>query len=152
MARRLKMIARELEVPLICLAQLNRQAEMTRDNRPKLSHLRESGAIEQDADMVVFIHRPEKYGIFDDDDGNSLVRLSEILLSKNRNGPVGDIILRFRDEFAKFVELDEMPVDKISSNDDVNTYTVGSKMNNYSGPKGKGDSNKKHGGINKPPF
>jgi len=80
------------------------------------------------------------------------VGLAEILLSKNRNGPVGDIILRFREEFAKFVELDEMPVDEMSPNDELNTYTVGSKMNNYFGRKGKGDSNKKPGSGNKPPF
>ena len=61
MARRLKVLAREIEVPVLCLAQLNRQAEMTRDNRPKLNHLRESGAIEQDADVVLLVHREEYY-------------------------------------------------------------------------------------------
>jgi len=152
-SRSLKSIAKELDVPIIALSQLNRSVEIrSGSKRPQLSDLRESGAIEQDADMVLFIHRPEKYGIFEDDDGNSLVGLSEILLSKNRNGPVGDIVLRFRDEFAKFVELDEMPVNKMSSSDDLNTYTVGSKMNSYSGQKGKGDSNKKPGSGNKPPF
>jgi len=152
-SRSLKSIAKELDVPIIALSQLNRSVEIrSGSKRPQLSDLRESGAIEQDADMVIFIHRPEKYGLFEDDDGNSLVGLAEILLSKNRNGPVGDIILRFREEFAKFVELDEMPVDEMSSNDELNTYTVGSKMNNYFGRKGKGDSNKKPGSGNKPPF
>lgn len=61
MARRLKILSRELDVPIICLAQLNRQTEMTKDNRPKLSHLRESGAIEQDADVVLMVHREEYY-------------------------------------------------------------------------------------------
>ena len=152
-SRSLKSIAKELDVPIIALSQLNRSVEMrSGSKRPQLSDLRESGAIEQDADMVLFIHRPEKYGLFEDDDGNSLVGLAEILLSKNRNGPIGDIVLRFREEFAKFVELDEMPVDEISSNDDLKTYTVGSKMNNYSGQKGKGGSNKKPGASNEPPF
>jgi len=94
----------------------------------------------------------EEYGIFEDDDGNSLVGLAEILLSKNRNGPIGDIILRFREEFAKFTELDEIPVSEMSSNDDLKTYTVGSKMNNYSGQKGKGGSNKNPEASNEPPF
>ncbi len=152
-SRSLKSIAKELDIPIIALSQLNRSVEIrSGSKRPQLSDLRESGAIEQDADMVLFIHRPEKYGIFEDDEGNSLVGLAEILLSKNRNGPTGDIVLRFREEFAKFVELDEMPVDEISSNDDLKTYTVGSKMNNYSGQKGKGGSNKKPGASNEPPF
>ena len=152
-SRSLKSIAKELDIPIIALSQLNRSVEIrSGSKRPQLSDLRESGAIEQDADMVLFIHRPEKYGIFEDDDGNSLVGLAEILLSKNRNGPIGDIILRFREEFAKFVELDEMPVDEKSSNDNLKTYTVGSKMNNYSGQKGKGGSNKNPGASNEPPF
>ena len=152
-SRSLKSIAKELDVPIIALSQLNRSVEIrSGSKRPQLSDLRESGAIEQDADMVLFIHRPEKYGLFEDDDGNSLVGLSEILLAKNRNGPVGDIVLRFRDEFAKFVELDEVPVDEMPSNDELNTYTVGSKMNNYYGRKGKGDSNKNRGVSEKPPF
>ncbi|MBE9510100.1 MAG: replicative DNA helicase [Bacteroidetes bacterium] len=152
-SRSLKSIAKELDIPIIALSQLNRSVEIrSGSKRPQLSDLRESGAIEQDADMVLFIHRPEKYGIFEDDDGNSLVGLAEILLAKNRNGPIGDIILRFRDEFAKFVELDEIPVSEMSSNDDLKTYTVGSKMNSYSGQKGKGGSNKKPGAGNEPPF
>lgn len=152
-SRSLKSIAKELDVPIIALSQLNRSVEIrSGSKRPQLSDLRESGAIEQDADMVLFIHRPEKYGIFEDDDGNSLVGLAEIILSKNRNGPIGDIILRFREEFAKFTELDEIPVSEMSSNDDLKTYTVGSKMNSYPGQNGKGDSNKKQGAGNKPPF
>ena len=152
-SRSLKSIAKELDVPIVALSQLNRSVEIrSGSKRPQLSDLRESGAIEQDADMVLFIHRPEKYGIFEDDDGNSLVGLAEILLSKNRNGPIGDIILRFREEFAKFTELDEIPVSEISSNDDLKTYTVGSKMNSYSDQKGKGGSNKKPGASDDPPF
>ena len=59
--------------------------------RPQLSDLRESGAIEQDADMVIFIHRPEKYGLMEDENGNSLRGMAEIILAKHRNGPIGDV-------------------------------------------------------------
>jgi replicative DNA helicase len=77
------------------------------NKRPQLSDLRESGAIEQDADLVIFIHRPEYYGLDVDEDGNSLKGIAEIIVAKHRNGPVGDIHLKFVREFAKFVDLDE---------------------------------------------
>ena len=108
-SRSLKALAKELNVPVIALSQLNRSVEMRSGNkRPQLSDLRESGAIEQDADMVIFIHRPEKYGIIVDEEGNSLQGVAEIIVAKHRNGPVGDIQLRFKDTLAKFVELDEL--------------------------------------------
>jgi replicative DNA helicase len=102
-SRSLKAIAKELNVPIIALSQLNRSVE-TRggDKRPQLSDLRESGAIEQDADMVLFIHRPDYYGIMEDDEGNSLQGIAEIILAKHRNGATGTIQLEFRKEFAKF--------------------------------------------------
>ena len=107
-SRSLKAIAKELNVPILALSQLNRSVE-TRGGfkRPQLSDLRESGAIEQDADMVLFIHRPEYYGFLEDDDGNSLVGLAEIIVAKHRNGPIGDVRLRFRKEQAKFTDLDD---------------------------------------------
>ncbi len=107
-SRSLKAIAKELDVPIIALSQLNRSVE-TRGGykRPQLSDLRESGAIEQDADMVLFIHRPEYYGFLEDEEGNSLVGLAEIIVAKHRNGAVGDIKLRFRKEQAKFSDLDD---------------------------------------------
>ncbi len=108
-SRALKSIAKELDVPIIALSQLNRSIELRSGNkRPQLSDLRESGALEQDADLVLFIHRPEKYDLFEDEKGNSLIGLAEVILAKHRNGPVGDITLRFKDEFVKFVELDAL--------------------------------------------
>ena len=103
MARRLKGLARELEVPLLCLAQLNRQAESSGDHRPKLSHLRESGAIEQDADVVMFVHR-EEYYMSAGDDRESVAGLAEIIVSKQRNGPVGEEQLIWRKEFTRFAD------------------------------------------------
>ncbi|QDT04917.1 Replicative DNA helicase [Rubripirellula lacrimiformis] len=99
-ARRLKGMARELEVPLLCLSQLNRQAEEGKDHRPKLSHLRESGAIEQDADVVMFVHREEYY--HRGEDKAQFAGQAEIIISKQRNGPVGDVELTWEAEFTKF--------------------------------------------------
>jgi replicative DNA helicase len=130
-SRSLKGIAKELNIPVIALSQLNRSVEVrTGSKRPQLSDLRESGAIEQDADMVCFIHRPEKYGLMEDEEGNSLKGVAEIILAKHRNGPVGDVCLRFKDEFAKFVDMEEnflAPLEE-AENQTV-AVTRGSKMN-----------------------
>lgn len=99
-ARRLKGLARELEVPLLCLSQLNRQAEDSKDHRPKLSHLRESGAIEQDADVVMFVHREEYY--HRGEDRAQFAGQAEIIIAKQRNGPVGDVQLTWEADFTKF--------------------------------------------------
>lgn len=108
-SRSLKAIAKELNVPIIALSQLNRSVETRGGNkRPQLSDLRESGAIEQDADVVIFIHRPEYYGFNEDEEGNSLLGLAEIILAKHRNGAVGDIKLRFQKEMARFSDLDDV--------------------------------------------
>lgn len=106
-SRSLKGLARELNVPVIALSQLSRAVESRTDKRPMLSDLRESGAIEQDADMVCFIHRPEYYKITEDERGNSLIGLAEIIIAKHRNGAVGDVRLRFKSEFAKFMNVEE---------------------------------------------
>lgn len=99
-ARRLKGLARELEVPLLCLSQLNRQSEEGKDHRPKLSHLRESGAIEQDADVVMFVHREEYY--HRGDERAEFAGQAEIIIAKQRSGPVGDVELTWEAEFTKF--------------------------------------------------
>lgn len=107
-SRSLKAIAKELNVPIIALSQLNRSVEMRAgDKRPQLSDLRESGAIEQDADMVMFIHRPEYFGITEDSLGNSLIGLAEIIVAKHRSGSVGDVRLRFKKEFTRFCDVEE---------------------------------------------
>lgn len=130
-SRALKSIAKELDIPVIALSQLNRSVEIrTGTKRPQLSDLRESGAIEQDADMVIFIHRPEKYGLFEDENGNSLRGLAEIILAKHRNGPIGDIFLEFKDEFAKFRDLQEEYLAPLPDADmQPVAVTKGSKMN-----------------------
>lgn len=141
-SRALKGIAKELDIPVIALSQLNRSVEIrSGTKRPQLSDLRESGAIEQDADMVIFIHRPEKYGLLEDENGNSLRGLAEIILAKHRNGPIGDIFLRFKDEFAKFVELEETyltPLDDLEAQPVA--VTRGSKMNHLN-KKDRGEDN-----------
>ncbi|HTF06403.1 MAG TPA: replicative DNA helicase, partial [Bacteroidia bacterium] len=106
-SRSLKSIAKELNIPVIALSQLSRAVE-TRggDKRPQLSDLRESGAIEQDADMVLFIHRPEYYGFTQDAEGNATNGLAEIIIAKHRNGATGSVNLRFIDRLAKFVDMD----------------------------------------------
>lgn len=107
-SRQLKMIARELDIPVIALSQLNRGVETRRDSkRPLLADLRESGAIEQDADLVLFIHRPEQYGITEDENNRSLIGIAEIIISKHRNGRTGSIELRFRKEIARFIDLED---------------------------------------------
>ena len=110
-SRSLKAIAKELDVPIIALSQLNRSVESREGKRPQLSDLRESGAIEQDADMVCFIHRPEYYGITKEEEGNSLRNVAEIIIAKHRNGAVGDVRLTFRKELAKFLDMEEYPTD-----------------------------------------
>ncbi len=124
-SRSLKAIAKELDIPIIALSQLNRSVESREGKRPQLSDLRESGAIEQDADMVIFIHRPEYYGITEDDEGNSLRNVAEIIIAKHRNGAVGDVRLSFRKELARFVDLEEYPSDF----DPMAMQTFSSKMN-----------------------
>ncbi len=106
-SRSLKAIAKEINVPIIALSQLNRSVEMRAgDKKPQLSDLRESGAIEQDADMVMFIHRPEYYGITQDEDGNSLLGLGELIIAKHRSGAIGEVFLRFVKEFTRFQDRD----------------------------------------------
>jgi len=144
-SRSLKAIAKELNVPIIALSQLNRSVETRGGNkRPQLSDLRESGAIEQDADVVIFIHRPEYYGFLEDEEGNSLAGLAEIILSKHRNGAVGDIKLRFEKEMARFSDFDDVDymsyVSQAGANPVSPAVTYKSRMNedNISGNEGFG--------------
>ena len=110
-ARRLKMMSRELDIPVLCLAQLNRQAEQSRDNKPRLNHLRESGAIEQDADVVMFVHREEYYQTTDEDK-ERVKGQAEIIVAKQRNGPIGDVKLLWQHDYTRFVNLEHRPYDE----------------------------------------
>ena len=108
-SRSLKQLAKELDIPIIALSQLNRKLEDrgNKDKRPQLSDLRESGAIEQDADIVCFIHRPEYYthsGL--DEDGNNIRGKAEFIIAKHRSGSVGTVDMLFRKEFVRFENWD----------------------------------------------
>ncbi|MBP3775218.1 MAG: replicative DNA helicase [Bacteroidaceae bacterium] len=133
-SRTLKGMAKELNIPIIALSQLNRSVEQrgpgpgaennSQSKRPQLSDLRESGAIEQDADIVIFIHRPEYYGMKKDDQGRDLRGIAEIIVAKHRNGAVADVRLNFKGEYARF----ENPEDDIDMSV-VRPYQTGSKLN-----------------------
>jgi len=145
-SRSIKQIAKELDVPVIALSQLSRQVETrTGDKRPQLSDLRESGAIEQDADIVSFIYRPEYYGFETDASGNSTAGLAEIIIAKHRNGALEDVPLRFIGRLAKFTNLDNYQYEEKSYGNSVKanagftgtgqgttTITVSSKLNTMS--------------------
>ncbi len=136
-SRQLKIIAKELNIPVIALSQLNRGVELRTGDakKPMLSDLRESGAIEQDADMVLFIHRPEKYGIMTDAQGNSLKGIADIIIAKHRNGAVGEIQLRFRAELTQFCDLERIsPFSAEPSTGEPAVRTFGSKMNEEAEP------------------
>ena len=127
-SRSLKGLAKELNIPIIALSQLNRGVEQREGNegkRPQLSDLRESGAIEQDADMVCFIHRPEYYKIYQDEKGRDLRGMAEIIIAKHRNGAVGDVLLRFRGEFARFQNPDDESLVPMPGEEQI----LGSRMN-----------------------
>lgn len=137
-SRSIKEIAKEINVPIIALSQLSRSVE-TRggDKRPMLSDLRESGAIEQDADMVVFIYRPEYYGLIEDENGMPTDGIGEIIVAKHRNGSLDTVRLKFIKQLTKFDNLDAFDQMDYGSgfapNKDFekssDTITVGSKMN-----------------------
>jgi replicative DNA helicase len=96
-SRNMKILARELNVPVLAAAQLSRAVEQRADKEPQLSDLRESGSLEQDADIVMFINRPELY-----DKDTLLKNVAQIKVAKHRNGPVGQVELVFRSNIAKF--------------------------------------------------
>lgn len=104
-SRGLKQLAKELDIPIVALSQLNRSVESRADKRPMLSDLRESGSIEQDADVVLFVHRPEYYDIKVDEDGMPTEGMAELIVGKQRNGPTGVAKVAFIKEYARFENL-----------------------------------------------
>jgi replicative DNA helicase len=130
-SRSLKGLAKELDIPIIALSQLNRGVEGREGlegKRPQLSDLRESGAIEQDADMVLFVHRPEYYHIFQDDNGRDLHGMAQIIIAKHRKGATGDVLLTFRGEFTRFENPEDARLNKTNNNANEGEI-VGSKIN-----------------------
>ncbi|MBF1569853.1 MULTISPECIES: replicative DNA helicase [Prevotella] len=131
-SRSLKGLAKELDIPILALSQLSRAVEQ-RDpkegRRPQLSDLRESGAIEQDADMVLFVHRPEYYHILQDDHGNDLHGMAQIIIAKHRKGATGDVLLNFRGEYTRFANPEDLDMAAPLPNDPLGGEIIGSKMN-----------------------
>lgn len=105
LTKNIKRIAADLNVPIIELSQLSREVEKRADKRPILADLRDSGSIEQDAENVLFIHRPEYYGTLTDKKGNDLRGLAEIIIAKNRNGKLGRAVVKFTPQYTKFEDL-----------------------------------------------
>ncbi len=148
-SRSLKGLAKELNIPIIALSQLNRGVEK-RDGddgkRPQLSDLRESGAIEQDADIVCFIHRPEYYGLVQDAEGRDQKGMAEFIIAKHRNGATGIVRMKFRHDYARFEDLHEtqyMPVPPpeettISSRADASDMPFNPDSNPFTPTQGNG--------------
>jgi replicative DNA helicase len=132
-SRKCKLIAMELDLPVILLSQLNRDVEKRDDKRPQLSDLRESGAIEQDADIVMFIHRPEYYGITEDEQGNPLNGKSFLILAKNRDGRIGDIECRFNKSITEIYDWDD-DYNPLTQEIDVNIRIESNKDFDNEGP------------------
>jgi replicative DNA helicase len=99
-SRALKLLAKELQVPVIALSQLNRQAEQTKDKKPEISHLRESGSLEQDADVVILLHRE---GIGERD--HPRAGEADIILAKQRSGPTGTVTVAFQGQYSRFMNM-----------------------------------------------
>ncbi len=136
-SRSLKALAKELDIPIIALSQLNRNVESRGGGReenkleakkPQLSDLRESGAIEQDADIVCFIHRPEYYRLYEDTDGSDLRGVAQVIIAKHRNGATEDVDLFFANDYAMFVNT-RQEYERLKAKSVGSTELLGSKRN-----------------------
>lgn len=127
-SRSLKGLAKELDIPIISLSQLNRTVENREGlegKRPQLSDLRESGAIEQDADMVLFVHRPEYYHLYEDEKGNDLRGKAQILIAKHRKGATGDVLLAFQGQYTRFANPEDAMLSPLNNGGEI----IGSRLN-----------------------
>lgn len=116
-SRALKAIAKELDIPVIALSQLSRAVESRGgDKRPMLSDIRESGSIEQDSDLVIFLYRPEYYGLKVDSEGKSTQGVMELIIAKHRNGSVGNVVVKFLGRYTKVVEWQDVQEETVKSN------------------------------------
>ncbi len=146
-SRDLKALAKELEVPIIALSQLNRSVETRKESKvPQLSDLRESGAIEQDADMVMFLYRPEYHGITNDAMGETIEGETHIHIAKHRNGSTGMVKVRFIKEYQKFVDLEDNRFDSFGGG---SSHGGGGNSGGFSG--GPANKDNPQAGIRRDP-
>lgn len=157
-SRSLKNIAKELSIPIIALSQLSRAVEVRGgDKRPQLSDLRESGSIEQDADLVIFLYRPEYYGLTADEEGHSVQGAADVIIAKHRNGSLDTVKLKFLGKFTKFADYDQ-GTDAFSSSVSaqfeapLKTITLPSKANSRRKSQDTGDEPPLTGPADEVPF
>lgn len=134
--RRLKSLAKELQIPIIVLSQLNRNLESREGyegKRPQLIDLRDSGTLCDDSDIVIFIHRPDYFKMFQDDEGNDLRGMAEIIIAKHRNGALGSLLLRFKGEYNQFSNPDD-DINRQKCDEENNSFK--SKMQDCDNPFG----------------
>lgn len=130
-SRKLKLLASELNIPVIALSQLNREVEKRPNKKPMMSDLRESGAIEQDADVIMFVWRPEKYGITEDENGEPLNGRSFIILEKQREGNIGTIPFKYNDSVTAIYDYDEqLPYTEISKEKALHVFESKREISN----------------------
>ena len=127
--RDLKALAKEMEIPILAISQLNRDNKDRESRKPILTDIRDSGAIENDSDVIIFLYRPEYYGITEDEDGNSLLGIAQMEIAKNRHGELGEFNLQVKKEVPSFsniatFELIGMPKYAKFENDDQNSNAL----------------------------